>query len=138
MLIDEIKNIKESKSDLRKFGLTVGTVLTLLGVVLFLFSKPSYLYFIIPGVLLLILGLTIPQILRPLNKVWMALALIMGWIMTRVILSILFYLGLTTISLLAKLFGKKFLELKIDRSKETYWIKRENKKITPTDLERQF
>jgi hypothetical protein len=138
MLIDEIKNIKESKSDLRKFGLTVGTVLTLLGVVLFLFSKPSYLYFIIPGVLLLILGLTIPQILRPLNKVWMALALIMGWIMTRVILSILFYLGLTTISLLAKLFGKKFLELKIDRSKESYWIKRENKKITPTDLERQF
>ncbi len=138
MISEEIKNIKESKSDLRKFGLTVGIALTLLGTALLLFHKPSYLYFIIPGVLLIILGLTIPQILRPLNKIWMALALIMGWIMTRVILSILFYLGLTTISFLAKLFGKKFLELKMDRSKETYWVKREIKKVTPADLERQF
>ncbi len=138
MLLDEIKNIKESKSDLRKFGLTVGIVLSLLGILFLILSKPSFLYFLIPGILLILLGLVIPQILRPLNKVWMTFALLMGWIMTRVILSILFYLGLTAISFLAKLFRKKFLELKIDKSKKTYWIKRENKKITSADLERQF
>ena len=138
MLIDEIRNIKESKSDLRKFGLTVGIALTLLGIVLMLLHKSSNLYFLSTGILLVILALIFPKILKPLNKVWMALALIMGWIMTRVILSILFYLALTTISLLAKLFGKKFLDLKMDRSKETYWIKREIKKVTPAELERQF
>ena len=138
MLIDEIKNIKESKSDLRKFGLTIGIALTLLGIVLMLFHKPSDLYFLSTGVLLIILAFVFPQILKLLNKIWMTFALIMGWIMTRVILSILFYLGLTIISLLAKLFGNKFLELKMDKSKETYWVKREIKKVTPIDLERQF
>ncbi len=138
MLIDEIKNIKGTKSDLRKFGLTVGMVFTFLAMALYYFDKQSYLYFLISGILLIVFALTFPLILRPLNKIWMTLALILGWIMTRIILSILFYLGVTAIALIAKFFGKKFLDLEIDRKKSTYWIKREIKKITPSDLERQF
>ncbi len=138
MLIEDIKNIKETKKDLRKFGLTVGIVLVILAALLFWFNKPTYLYFGGIGLFLVISALLIPVILKPLNKIWMILAIILGWIMTRVILTILFYLVLTPVGLIAKLFRKDFLDLKLDTNVDTYWIKRESKKKEAIDYDRQF
>ncbi len=138
MILDEIKEIKESKKDLRKFGLTIGIAFVLLAVLLFITKKSSFPYFGSLGLLLIIIGLAVPGILKPLNKIWMSLAIVLGWIMTRVILIILFYLAITPISLLAKLFKKDFLEMKIDKNKNSYWQKRERKKFDPLDFERQF
>ncbi|MEJ2613985.1 MAG: hypothetical protein P8Z35_03420 [Ignavibacteriaceae bacterium] len=81
MIIDEIKNIKETKKDLKKFGITVGTVLILIAAVLFWNQKDGYIYFGIIGILLVLAGLIKPVILRPLNKAWMTLAILMGWVM---------------------------------------------------------
>lgn len=138
MLKEEFKLIKDSKEDLRKFGLTLGSVLIIIGVFLFWFEKPSTVYFAIIGALLISTGLIYPNILKPLNKVWMGLAIVLGFIMSRVILTIFFYIALTPISLLAKLFRKKFMVLKYDKSAETYWEKRSIIHKKPIDYERQF
>ncbi len=138
MLLEEIKNIKDSKKDLKKFGLTIGIVLVILSVLLFYKGKNSAAYFGAVGIVLSVLALLAPMILKPLNKIWMSLSIVLGWIMTRVILTVLFYLAITPIGLLIKLFRKDFLELKIDKSKSTYWQKREKKKFNPIDFERQF
>jgi len=105
---------------------------------LFWFEKASYLYFAVPGLLLILGGLIVPQLLRSLNKAWMTLAILLGWVMTRVILAILFYLAITPISFIARLARKDFLDLKIDKSRESYWGKREKRKLKPIDYERQF
>ncbi len=133
----EIKNIKESPSDLRKFGITIGSVLLLIAAILFILNKAAIIWGII-GILFIIISLLFPLILKPLNKIWMSLAILLGWVMTRVILSILFYLAFTLIRFIALAFNKKFLDFKIDPSAKTYWEKREKKKIDPTDYERQF
>lgn len=138
MILDEIREIKESKKDLRKFGLTIGIAFILLAVLLFITKKSSFPYFGSLGLLLIIIGLMVPGILKPLNKIWMSLAIVLGWIMTRVILIILFYLAVTPIGLLVKLFRKDFLDMKIDKNKDSYWYKRERKKFDPLDYERQF
>lgn len=138
MLIEEIKNIKETKKDLKNFGITVGTVFILIAGLLFWKQKESFLYFGILGALLISAGLIKPVFLKPLNKAWMTLAILMGWVMTRVILTILFYLVLTPTAFIAKLFRKNFLELKIDKSRSTYWIKREKRNFTHDDYEKQF
>ena len=138
MIIDEIKNINETKRALRKFGLTVGIVLLVITGILFYKQKDSYFYFGIIGLSLITAGLISPIILRPLNKIWMTLAILMGWVMTRVILIILFFLALTPLAITARIFRKKFLDLKIDKSKESYWEIREKKEIKPIDYERQF
>jgi hypothetical protein len=138
MLKEEFKLIKESKKDLRKFGLTVGAVLVIIGGFLFYFEKPSAIYFGGIGLFLILTGLIYPAILKPLNKFWMGLAIVLGFVMSRIILSILFYLILTPISFLAKIFGKKFMELKYDKSAETYWEKRSVIHKKPIDYERQF
>ncbi|MHB1686931.1 MAG: SxtJ family membrane protein [Ignavibacteriaceae bacterium] len=138
MIIEEIKHIKENKKDLQKFGYTVGVAFTILSVLLFVFDRHSYPYFCGIGIILIAAAASFPLALKPFNKVWMILSILLGWLMTRVILIILFYLAVTPISLLAKLFKKDFLDIKFDKSKETYWIKREQKKFDPADYEKQF
>jgi len=138
MLKKEFKNIKETKEDLRKFGLTVGIVLAAIGTLLFYFEKSSAIYFTIIGGLLILLGILLPQLLKPINKVWMGLAIVFGFIMTRVILTTLFYLVITPIGFLAKIFGKKFILLKYDKSAKTYWGKRSIIQKKQIDYERQF
>jgi len=138
MLKKEFKNIKETKEDLRKFGLTVGIVLAAIGTLLFYFEKSSAIYFTIIGGLLILLGILLPQLLKPINKVWMGLAIVLGFIMTRVILTTLFYLVITPIGFLAKIFRKKFMLLKYDKSAKTYWEKRSIIPKKQIDYERQF
>jgi multisubunit Na+/H+ antiporter MnhG subunit len=68
----------------------------------------------------------------------MGLAIILGFFMTRVILTILFYLVLTPISFIARIVGKKFMDLKYDKSANTYWEKRSVIQKKQIDYERQF
>ena len=123
-MLEEIKNIKSGKSQLWHFGITFGVVLGLLGG-LFLFRGKSYYFgcFIFSGIFLF-LGLAVPILLKPVQKVWMSLAILVGWFVTRLILIILFYLVVTPISILARLFGKDFLDIKFDRDMDSYWIAR--------------
>lgn len=137
-ILFEIKNIKETKKDLRKFGISVGIILIVISAILFWNEKNSYLYFGITGAVLGILSITFPKILKPINKIWMSLAIVMGWLMTRAILIILFYIVLTPIAFIAKIFRKNFLNLKIDKSVNSYWEVRENKNFNKSDFENQF
>lgn len=138
MLIEEFKNIKETNKELRKFGLTVGGVLIVIAALLFYFEKSSAIYFAVIGGLLFVSGFILPGILKPINKIWMGLAIVLGFFMSRLILTILFYLVLTPIAFVAKLVGKKFMILKYDKSARTYWEKRITIQKKPVDYERQF
>ena len=138
MIAEEIRNIKSDKSDLRKFGITMGIILTLLGGLFLWREKGYFIYFFILAAAFIIPGLVLPAALRPAHKGWMTLSILLGWVMTRVILSVLFYLVVTPTRCLARLFGKQFLDLKIDNNIESYWIQREKQPLNKTDYERQF
>lgn len=140
MIIAEIKNIISTKKELRKFGITVGLVLVILGFLFqYVWDNPT-VYMILGsiGALLVFFGVLFPKVLLPIHKAWMSLAIILGFIMTRVILSILFYVVVTLIGLIAKIAGKDFLDRKIDRKKESYWNKREKIEYHKELTERQF
>jgi len=140
MLKEEIKNIKSGKAELRKFGITIGIAVGMLGGLLFWKQKDYYYYFLIVSFVLIFLGISIPLSLKPLQKVWMTIAVIMGWFMTRVILSVLFYFGLTTIRIISLLFSKRFLDIKFDKDNniESYWIPVERRAFNKNNYEKQF
>ena len=69
---------------------------------------------------------TLPFVLKPIYWIWMIFATILGWIMTRIILSLLFYVIITPIGLILRMFGKQFLELKYNKNVNTYWNYRES------------
>jgi|WetSurMetagenome_2_1015567.scaffolds.fasta_scaffold90461_2 hypothetical protein len=137
MLIEEIKNIKSSKKELRNFALTIGIVLILISLIFLIKSKFNLLLFVI-GALIIVLGFTIPKLLLPIQKLWMILAVLLGWLSTRIILGLLFYLVMTPIKYVSKLFGKNFLDLKIDKKQKSYWNYRRRKDFDPLDYEKQF
>ncbi len=138
MLLEEIKNIEEDKKTLRKFGITVGSVLLTIGVMLFLSDKSSFIYFGAIGFLLVFFGIIYPAILKPLNKIWMILAVILGWFSSRVILILLFYIVLMPLGFFLRISGKDFLKLRIDKNAKTYWEKRDKITKELIDYERQF
>jgi len=138
MILEEIKNIKSTQKELRSFGFVVGGMLLLIGIILYFKGNMNYIYFSSIGILLAVLGLSLPEILLPFQKAWMALAVILGFIMTRVILSILFYVVITPIGIIARIFGKDFLDEEINKSKTSYWNYREKQEYDKTSTEQQF
>lgn len=138
MIKEEIKNINYDKKELVKFSRVMFGALLIISGLLFYFDKSSYIYFIILSVLFLIIGLSFPSVLKPVYKAWMTLAVILGFIMTRVILSILFYIVITPIGIIGRIFGKKFIEKNYDKNKNSYWNYRTIKTKTKEEYERQF
>ena len=140
MIREEIKNIKSEKSDVRKFGISVGIVIGILGGLFLWRDKGFYNVFFIIAVALIFFGLFFPSILKPVQRVWMIFAVVMGWFMTRLILGVLFYLVFTLVRAIAALSGKKFLDLKFNMSnnENSYWILRETRNFLKSDYENQF
>ncbi|MDA3861858.1 MAG: SxtJ family membrane protein [Melioribacteraceae bacterium] len=137
MILEEFKNIKSDKKELKKFGITIGGAFLIVSAVLFIYEKPSAAYFMVFGFVFQILAQTFPLLLLPLQKVWMGISVVLGFIMTRVILSILFYLMITPINFISRLFGKDFLDLKIEKSKKSYWNLRDDE-YEKSSSEKQF
>ena len=137
-MLEEIKNIKSEKSDLRNFGFTVGIILLIISGFLFWKEKDSFQIFLAIGITLFFTAIAIPVVLKPVYWIWMIFAIILGWFMTRLILSLLFYVIFTAIGLTLRFFGKQFLELRWEKSKESYWNFRTNEDLKKENYEKQF
>jgi ABC-type phosphate transport system permease subunit len=139
MSIDsDLRKLKTGTRDLRKFGLTVGSGFVLLGVLLFLRHRSSYPYFVDAGVGLITFGVIWPRALKYIYIAWMASAFTLGFVMSNVILALFFFLFVTPIGLLARLFQKDFLARRWDKKAVSYWIDRAREMKTAEGYERQF
>jgi hypothetical protein len=127
MLQREIRELKTGTRELRRFGLLVGGVFACLGLVFLLRGKAHYPWFLVPGLGLVLVGGVLPKALKLIYLAWMTLAILLGFIVSHVILTLFFFLVMTPIGLVARLFGKDFLRLKLQPGAETYWIPREKK-----------
>jgi hypothetical protein len=127
----ELSKLEYSKKNLRKFGITVGLVFLLFAVGIY-FIGNLYIFPLIStsiGLLLFILGLFSPSTLKKVFQYWMKAAFILGWFISRFLLTILFFVVLTPIAFIAKLFRKEFLNLSYKRDQKSYWIKKTASKI---------
>jgi hypothetical protein len=68
-----------------------------------------------------LLGLTWPRRIKPVFVAWMALAFPIGWIVSRVILGLLFYGLFTPVAWILRLKGRDELGLKRQPEATTYW-----------------
>jgi len=129
---------KDEKPELRKFGLTLGMFLGLLGGWALWRKSGIYPYFFATAVVLILMGMARPTFLRLVYKAWMGLAKCVGWFMTRVILLVLFYLVVTPIGLISRLSGRNSLNLRFDRKAEPYWIPKAKPRPEREAYEKQY
>ena len=88
--------------------------------------------------LIAVFGVVLPRALKYVYISWMTLAFVLGFIMSNVILTLFFFMIVTPIGLLARLFQKDFLARKWDKRAASYWIQDGGKVKTANTYERQF
>lgn len=137
-ILADLKKLKTGDRDLRKFGLTIGGVFVLVGLLFLLRHRSSYLFLIGAGAGLTAFGVIWPRALKYVYIAWMAFAFTLGLVMSNVILTLFFFLVVTPIGLLARLFQKDFLARKWDKQAASYWIQRTREMRTAGSYERQF
>lgn len=133
-VLHELNSLDLSTKSLRKFGITIGIILIIISILLWN-SLALRVIFITTGGILFLSGLIFPVNLKTLYKIWMGFAFALGWLVSRIILTILFIFVMIPIGILAKLFGKRFLDIKWKDGKDSYWIPKENKMI---DYEKMY
>ena len=106
----------------RDFGLVVGTVFALLGAWWLYRGKFGWVAtaFACVGAALVLSGLVLPRALVLPNRAWMALAAALGYVMTRVVLALVFFLLVTPIGVVKRLTGWDPLGRRTRRG-ESYW-----------------
>jgi len=126
------------KREWKKFGIGLAVILAVLGLVLWYKDKPVYIYFEGLAVLSILSALLFPMLLKPVFIGFSYFGFGMNWMMTRIILAIVFYLLLTPINLISRLLGKKYLITALEKEKVSYWEPVAEERHDPVNYERQF
>ena len=125
----------KTRSELRKFGLTVGPAFAILGGI-FLWrdhGTPATVLGAIAGVLVLG-GAVVPQALGPVERAWMALAGVLSKITTPIFMGIVYFVVLGPVGLIRRTLGSHPLQHEAEGG--SYWADRGDQ--PPSDLKRQF
>ena len=126
------KKIKVSSN--KSFGIVFSIFFLLISVYPLLNSDPIYYWSLFISFIFLVLGLMNSKILSPLNLLWFKFGILLGKIVSPVVMGIIFFLVVTPISILLKIFGKDVLNLKFNNNK-TYWIEKNGPK---SNMKKQF
>ena len=125
----------KSQSSNRSFGILFFVVFLILSLWPLKNGNNLNLYFLITSGIFLILGAINSKLLTPLNKTWIKFGEILGLIIAPIVMSLVYFVILTPVSLIVRSFGKDLLGLKFIKENETYWIKR---KKNLTSMDKQF
>jgi len=123
------------KTTTKSFTLIIFSFLSLYALLpLFKLEKPHY-FFLCLAIGILISGLTYPQIIEPLNKMWFKFGMLLHKIINPIVMGALFFFIFTPLGVILKFMKFDLLSTSLDHRKESYWEKRDN---DPTDLKHQF
>ncbi len=128
-----------TKKQLRTFGLVLALFFGAIGLVHFLkgHTPQNYWFWGVAGLVLLV-SLAIPGLIKPIYHVALFLGHILGWINTRLILGLIYFLIFTPIGLMMRLLGKDPLHRKFDKQATSYWNISPRRAIPKEQYLRQF
>ena len=128
-----IKDIKIGSN--RNFGLVFSLVFFLISIYPILNNEGLIIWSLIVSLIFLFLGLLNSKILSPLNKLWFKFGLFLGKVISPLVMGLIFFIVVTPIGFLMKLFGKDLLNKKFNNKSKSYWINREKSRGT---MKQQF
>ncbi len=130
---------KDEKLEIRKFGIGLTVLLCLIGGwQLYRGHINAYTWFLGSAGLILALAFFATIVLKPLFKVITTVGHAIGWVNTRILLGIIFYIIFTPIGILSRLLKKDLLDKRLDKEAKSYWNKRDGGEIAKEQYERQF
>ena len=115
----------KSRKNNKGFGLLFFAVFLIIGLWPIINGDSPRIIFFIIALIFLILALVNSKILTPLNKAWVKLGELLGKIIGPIVMAGVYFIVLTPISIIVRLFGKDLLKVKFSDKSKSYWIKRD-------------
>ena len=133
-------NKNPTRRDLNQFGFIWLGFVALFGVIAFFkFNSPMVARWLwIVAVVVPIVGWLVPAFMRLVFLGMSYLAWPIGFVVSHVVLAVVYYLVLTPIGLLTRVFGYDSMKKKFDREAASYWIERSSEAIEHKRYFRQF
>ena len=119
-------NRNPSQRELMFFGAIVALFCGLVGLILRARFGLELASTIVWGVGAVVVAVfyAVPARRRSLYVGWMLLFFPLGFVLSHLVLGIIYYLAITPIGLIMRLLGRDSLHRKLDRSVDSYWVKR--------------
>jgi hypothetical protein len=111
----------------RSFGIVFFIVFLLIALYPLRYSGEIRVWSAIISLIFLVLGLVNSKILTSLNKLWFKFGIFLSKIISPLIMGIIFFLVVTPIGLIMRIFGKDVLNLKYNKN-QSYWIEKKGPK----------
>ncbi len=124
---------KIKASSNRSFGLVFFIVFLIVALWPLKSGEDLRLWSLTLSIIFLILGIFNSKLLTPLNKLWIKFGMFLGFIVSPIVMGIVFFSVVTPIGFFMRIMGKDLLRLK--GKKNTYWIDRDNIK---SSMKKQF
>jgi len=112
------------QSSEKNFGALFFIVFILIALWPLLSGETIKVWALVLSIIFLAITFLKPDLLKPLNKIWIKFGELLGKIIAPIVMALIFFFVLTPISIVVRLFGKDLLKLKISKE-NSYWIKRE-------------
>jgi hypothetical protein len=124
----------------KSFGITFAVVFGLIAAWLF-WRKHVPIYTVLAAaaaLFFLAAGFLTPQLLRPINLVWLKFGLLLHKIVNPLVMGLLFYVVFTPMGFIMRLAGKDLLSLKRDSAAPSYWTPRQTTGEVEASMKNQF
>ena len=133
-------NTNPTRRQLNQFGFIWLGFLALFGAIAFFkFSSPVTARWLwVAAVVVPIVGWLVPSFMRLVFLGMSYLAWPIGFVVSHIVLAAVYYLVLTPIGLLTRLFGYDSMRKSFDREAESYWVERSSEVPHPKHYFRQF
>ena len=113
-----------------------GMAMVLLLLILYVSLKWKGLLF--GAMALHVLNMIVPQMYRPIAVVWLGLSDLLGTVVSKILLSIVFFAVVTPIGIIRRLAGKDSLKLRAFKASEDSVMLERNHTFIGTDIERPY
>lgn len=122
----------------RAFGLTLAVACLLLGTIRLILGHSYAAWWLGAGLLLLGLALFWRAPLKPLNRLWLRLGLVLYRVVNPIVMLLLFVTTIIPIGAMLRLSGKDPLRLRRDPATPSYWLPRQPPGPDPKSMINQF
>jgi hypothetical protein len=114
----------DKKNSNKSFGVLFFIVFLLIALWPLVKGDSLRIWSLLIAIIFLVLGLLNSKILNPFKRIWIKFGEILGKVIAPIVLSIVYFIVITPIGLLLRIFGKDLLGIKFLK-KKSYWIKRD-------------
>jgi hypothetical protein len=122
----------------RSFAVVMAAALAVLGSINWWHDGGIWPWMVGTAVVVALLGYLSPAIFRPLNWLWFKLGLLLHALVSPVLMGLLFYGVVWPTGAIMRACGKDTLRLRMERDRDSYWIKREPPGPEPASMKDQF